>query len=252
MQRRAHSRFLIRLGLGAIVALAPLLLVPKAHADPAGGTVTGAVELPPRAARKKLPIRGTAFTDRIKGPLKEPRAFDPRPKMIVVLIGGPVAKQDAKPPNLEAIYRIIGESFATDVFPYVAGGKVKIKNDSKSARRLYAVGDEGAIDSAPVGKNGAPIEAPSEPYKSLEVRDRDSAHLSGTLVAMPHTYFAVPKRNGAYSIAGVPAGKWKVSIWYDGALVKLASSPSVTVISGKPAKAAALKLPANLTSKAGK
>jgi len=242
--------------VGCVGALTALLVSSvayhgEAHADANGGTVTGAVELPPRIDRKEMPAKNRGFLKRMKGPLQEPRGADQRPDMIVVLVGGPVASDDAKPPRLTARYRLIGESFETNVFGYVAGATVEVHNDSEDkSPLLYSPTSEDAIEKGPVSPGGKrPIKAPTTAFESLEIRDRESAHLSGTIVAMPHPYFSLISRNGSYTIKGVPAGKWTVKIWYDGGWLDMPGNPSVTVAAKKPAKAPSIKLPVEPSSK---
>ena len=250
LHRRAMREFGGLWAWASVVALIATGASSPAFADPNGGTVSGAIELPAVASRKKLPNRGSGFIRRMKGPLKEPKRADDRSRMIVVLVGGPVADADAKPPKRTARYNLIGESFETDIFAYVAGQNVEVKNNGHISPRLYAVGADEAIEPAPVGPRGdRKVKAPSEALQSMEIRDRDSVHLRGTIVAMPHRYFALVGRNGSYTIKGVPAGSWTVKIWFDGGWLELPSSRKVTVVAKKPAKASTIKLPAELSSK---
>ncbi len=218
----------------------------NAKADPNGGTVTGVIELPPPAERSERPARSLGFTKRVPGPLKSPRKFDPRNQMIVILEGGPVDPNDTNPPKRKARYELIGESFATDIFPYVAGSEVEIKNSGHNSPRLYSPSVEDVIEPSPVNPKGIrPVKAPTEAYQTIVIQDHESAHLRGTLVAVPHHYFSLIDRSGKFEIKGVPAGRWNIRLWYrDGWLTM--SGGSVTVAQKRSVKAPTIKLPVKL------
>jgi len=41
-------------------------------------------------------------------------------------------------------------------------------------------------------------------------------HMSGWVLAFDHPYFAVTNENGEFTIAGVPAGRYRVTVWHEG------------------------------------
>ncbi len=41
-------------------------------------------------------------------------------------------------------------------------------------------------------------------------------HMSGWVLAFDHPYFAVTNDNGEFAIAGVPAGRYRVTVWHEG------------------------------------
>ncbi len=237
--------------VAALIAVLYIAVGPTvSHADPEGGTVTGVVELPPPADRKERVVRNVGFTKPAPGPLKSPRKFDPRNQIVVILDGGPVSSSDSTPPKRKARYELIGESFNTDIFAYVAGGEVEIKNSGRNSPRLYAPSSADAIESSPVNPKGIrPVKAPTEAYKTLVIRDRESAHLSGILLAVPHSYFSLLDSSGNFKIEGVPAGRWTIKLWHrDGWLTT--SGGSVTVAGKRAVKASSIRLPAELKKKA--
>lgn len=234
------TRQLAPIVIAALVGAAPA----DSAAAPDGTTVTGVVELADLASRPERPVRSRGFVRRVRGPLKPPQKADPRDQMVVVLEGGPVHEDDKKPPSGTQRYVLVGESFASPVFPFVAGADVEIKNAGHASPRLHAPGRAELIDEAPLSPKGVrPIrEKLTEPLAAVEIRDRDSAHIRGQLLPMPHSYFSLVGEDGKYEIEGVPAGEWRVRLWYRGGFVQL-SKPVTVEVSGRSSKAPTIKLP---------
>lgn len=232
--------------LALAVTIASLLgaAVGTSFAAPDGSTVTGVVELADLAQRPERPVRSRGFVRRIRGPLKPPKKADPRDRIVVVLQGGPVAAEDKKPPSGRLRYEVIGESFVSPVFPFVAGAEIELRNSSDSPKRLWAPENEKLIDDAPLGpkRTRAIAGKLTEPLAAVEIRDRDSAHLRGELLPLPHPYFSLLDSSGRYEIKGVPAGTWKVKLWYRGGFIDLGGQVTVEV-SGHASKAPTIKLP---------
>lgn len=198
----------------AALATAAIYWPSLTQAAPDGGTVNGVIKLDSPTARGEPDKRGTGFTARINNPLKHPKAFDPLPDLVVVLDGGTPAKEDTQTAR-PFIYRLVGESFEVPVFPVLAGSTVEISNDSKGRPRLYSPDDAGLLDGEAVApKARRPLKKFGPAYRVVEIRDRESAHLVGRIVALPHLYFARVSDDGKFTITGVPPGTWKVRIWY--------------------------------------
>lgn len=232
---RAHAA--IVLGISTLVATSVV------EGAPDGSTVTGVIELADPASRPDPPVRSQGFTRRIRGPLKPPQKLDVRDQLVVVLTGGPVDDGDKKPPSAALRYEIIGESFAAPVFPFVAGAKIEIKNSGHREPLLYSPSQENLIEQTPIpGKGVRPIKGKlTEVFKAVDLAARDSAHLRGRLLPLPHAYFSLVDDRGRFEIKGVPAGTWTVKLWYRDGWVKIGK---VTVdVSGKSSKVASIKLP---------
>lgn len=232
--------------LAPAVTIASLLgaAVGTTWAAPGGSTVSGVVELADLAQRPERPVRSRGFVRRVRGPLKPPKKGDPRDRIVVVLQGGPVAAEDKKPPGGSLRYEIVGESFAAPVFPFVAGAKIEIRNSSDRPVHLWAPSAEDLIDDAPLApKRSRAIGGKlSKPLAAVEIRDRESAHLRGELLPLPHPYFSLLDASGKYEIKGVPPGTWKVKLWYRGGFIDLGGQVTVEV-SGRTSKAPTIKLP---------
>ncbi len=231
-----------------VLALMSLGSPTSALAAPGGRTVSGIVKLPPRGARPAVPRRGQGFVRRARNPLRLPDGFDPRRGMVVVLEGGPVADVDRKP--LSARYSIIGENFDSDILPVIVGGKVEIQNMGRRAPRLYSKSNSDIVPNDPINSKGVRVTQPiAKVHTPIDIRDQDSVHFLAHIVAFEHGYFSTLGHDGSFRIEGVPAGTWKIRVWYQDSWV--AELPPVTVtISGKQApKSVVVALPAKLASK---
>jgi hypothetical protein len=165
--------------------------------------------------------------------------------MVVVLEGGAVDDGDKKPHS--STYNIIGENFETDIFPVVAGSKVEIKNKGRKSPRLYSKAMADLVPGDPINKNGVRLTAAiSEPYKVVDVRDHDTVHMVGRIVAFPHAYFSTVDDNGKFSIDGVPPGSWKVKLWYRDGWVSNAPATSINVAARRGARGVKITLPAKI------
>lgn len=238
----------LRMRAAALAALAALWLAPATPAWAAedGGTVTGVVALPAPDRRGEPPVLNEGFVPRARNPLKAPRAFDPLPWVVVVLDGGDVDPADAAPPKTPVRYDVVGESFEVPLLPVVTGAKVEIKNVGKGSPRVYSPQESELLPGDPINPKGVRTsEAIAEPHRLIELRDHDSAHLRGHLVAFHHAYFALPDDSGRFEIAGVPAGTWTVKIWYRDGWIELPQKVTVSV-SRRGARSVKVELPANL------
>lgn len=226
-------------------ALAPV----TAFAVEGGGTVVGQIALAEPEKRGEPPVKSEGFVPRARNALKPPRPLDPTPQLIIVLEGGTVAPEDSEPPGLAVKYGIIGESFDVPVLPVVVGSVVEIQNLGKNSPRLFSPGAEDLVPGDPINPKGErktkKIDAAE---KVFEIRDRESAHLSGRIVAFKHRYFSRVRPDGKFEIKGVPAGAWKIRVWYGNGWLA-APVESVQVDAKRETKPVKITLPARLNVK---
>lgn len=228
-----------------ILVLATGLVAPvAAHAAENGGTVVGTIALDEK--RAEPPVRSTGFVPRTRNALRPPRPSDPTAHLVVVLDGGTAAPEDTEPPGLSVKYSIIGESFDAPILPVVVGSIVEIQNQARGAPRLYSPDGEDLVPGDPINPKGArKMKKIETAGKAFEIRDRESAHLSGRIVAFPHRYFARVKPDGKFEIPGVPPGSWKVKVWYVNGWLETPVE-TVQVEAKRPTKPVKLAIPARL------
>ncbi len=170
--------------------------------------------------------------------------------MVVVLEGGPVADVDRKPRS--ARYNIIGESFDSDILPVIVGGKVEIQNMGRRIPRLYSKSNSDVVPNDPINSKDVRVTQPiTNAHQPIDIRDQDSVHFLGHIVAFEHGYFSVVGYDGSFRIEGVPPGTWKVKVWYQDSWVAELPPVTVTISSKAAPKSVLIALPAKLASKGG-
>jgi hypothetical protein len=238
------ARFVAAPAAALVTIVVSLAAAAVAHAGPGGATVTGTVSLPPPSQRGAPPIESQGFVPRAKNPLKPVKAYNPLSSMVVVLEGGPVAADDRTPPGRPASYKIIGESFSRPVMPVQVGREIEIENRGRNSPRLFSPDQDDLLAGDPLNPRGIRSAKVARPYQAIRVRDRDSAHLQGILVAFPHPYFSRVDDAGRFEIAGVPAGTWRARIWYRNGWLDI--KPKPVKVSGHGHVRVGLAVPPNL------
>jgi hypothetical protein len=238
-----NTATLFRVGLAAAVLLGGS--AGGALAAPDGGNVEGKVALPAKIGSP--PARGQGFVPRMPNPITETRKYDPRPEMVVVLVGGEVAAEDQTAPSEPRRYTLSGESFERLVLPTQVGQLVEIKNLGRSAPILHSPDSDLLASETlnPSGVRGVTVKTPHQP---VVIRAVDSLHLRTQVVAFPHPYFAAIDDKGEFRIEGVPAGRWTLRIWYrDGWLEGV--SETLDVSARRTEKVKELTIPPALQTK---
>lgn len=170
------------------------------------GTLVGKLELPP--APKQPPQATHGFLDRVENPLAPVRDASVTPQMFVVLEGGDTP---VSPPTVN--WDLVGESFSRPVIAAAAGAEVVIKNVSKAPRTLAAKEDPKLIQG-PLNPTGPKSFRVTEAGKVYTFGDRDAPHLRGKLVVVGTTFIGYPDETGRFDIPDVPAGSYKLKVWY--------------------------------------
>jgi hypothetical protein len=207
------------LSTGLLPLLGMLAAVPDARAE--GGDIEGGVDLPEPALRGEPEVRGQGFVPRIRNPLKPPRPFDPQPELVVVLEGGPVDPEAQKPPPQPVTWRLVGESFEPPVLPVLVKADIEIRNTGRGAPSLQAMQQPSLLTAEPINPGGVRTIRLDQPFRAVEIRDRESPHLRAHLVAFPHRYFARLDAAGNFAIPDVPAGRWQIRVWYRNGWLKM-------------------------------
>jgi hypothetical protein len=238
-----------RVGAAACVAVAAMAIAPgRATADPNGGIVIGNVGLAPAEQRGATPVHNQGFVRRIPA-LRPPRALDPRPQMIVVLEGATPPEEDRRPPDQPARYAVLGESFETPIIAVVVGSVVSIHNAGRGAPRIYSPDQADLVPADPISPGGERKTRKIEPaHRTFELRDRESVHLSGRIVALPHRYFSLIAPDGRFAIQGVAPGAWKVRVWYRDGWADVPEE-TVEVVAKKESKPIKIALPAKFVTR---
>ncbi len=180
-----------------------LLFAATAHA----GTVAGKLELPSNPPRPPLLVKG--FLERVENPLAELRPPAPSRRMVVVLEGD---EKPVSPPQV--VIELLGESFSKRVVAAPAGAEVLIKNVSKTARTLVAAEDPKLVPQGPINPTGPKSFRVTDVGKIYTIGDKDAPHLRLKIVVVNTQYVGYPDDGGKFEIDNVPAGSYKVRVWY--------------------------------------
>lgn len=180
-----------------------LSFVATAHA----GTVTGRLDLPSAPPRPPLAVKG--FLDRVENPLAPVKPVSLAQDMVIVLEGGEVPMS---PPQV--VVELLGESFSRHVVAAPAGAEVLIKNVSKMARTLVAAEDPKLVPQGPINPTGPKSFRVSDAGKVYTIGDKDAPHLKLKVVVVSSQNIGYPDDSGRFEIDNVPAGSYKVKVWY--------------------------------------
>ena len=185
-------------------ALLVLLLVPSAAS---AGTLVGKLELPQAPERPAAASKG--FLDRVENPLAPLQATNVPHQMVIVVEGD---EKPATPPQVT--WDLLGDSFGRPVIAAPAGAEVVIKNSSKTAHTLVAKEDPKLVPPGPINPTGPKSFRATDPGKVYTITDPDAPYLQGKLVVVNTQYIAYPDDSGKFQIDDIPAGAYKVKIWY--------------------------------------
>lgn len=172
------------------------------------GDVSGRLDLPNQEAPPAPQYKG--FLDRAENATLAPKAFDPNPYLVVVLI--PTGTATAPAPT-GVSWDLVGESFAKPLLAARAGAEVTIKNKSKRVVTLGAAEDAALIPAGPINPTGSRAFTPKAAGK-FSIGDPDIPHLHGRLIVIDSPYFALVDAKGGFTIKDVPPGEYKVKVWY--------------------------------------
>jgi hypothetical protein len=189
--------------VGLRVAIASVIV---GSAVAQAGTLVGKLELPPLPRQPAPATHG--FLDRVENPLAPVREVQVTPQMLIVLEGGDTP---VTPPQVN--WELAGESFSRPVIAAPTGAEVVIKNVSKSSRTLIAKEDPKLIQG-PINPTGPKSFRVSEAGKVYTFGDPDAPHLRGKLVVVGSQFIAYPDETGRFDITDVPAGSYKLKVWY--------------------------------------
>jgi hypothetical protein len=196
---------MLRATLAWLVVLLPFAgVVAAAPAPSVGGKLELPTTLPERPA---LTVKG--FLDRAENQLAPVKPNSPTTQMIVVLEGD---EKPVSPPQV--VIELLGETFSRKVVAAPAGVEVVIKNLSKTARTLSAAEDPKLVPQGPINPTGPKSFRVSDPGKLYTIGDKDAPHLIVKIVTINTPYFAYPDETGHFNIDNVPAGNYKLKVWY--------------------------------------
>jgi len=208
------------------------------------GTVTGKLDLP---AGLPVPVRDAGFLARVENPHMPVRTEDPTPYLVVVLEGDAAGA----PAPGQVTWNLLGATFAEPLLPVAAGTQVIIRNKGHDAPSLFAVEAPDLIPTGALNPTGSKAFKPTAPGL-ITVNDEESPTLVGHVLVLKSPYFALPDAGGKFEIKDVPAGNWKVKIWYRTGWIERPAETVTVAAKGKVEIKGALHIPTGFPLAGGK
>lgn len=106
---------------------------------------------------------------------------------------------------------------APHVLGMVKGTDLAIKNSDPLLHNMHAAADGSTVFNLALPIQGQTIKRRVRVRKPGVVRVTCDSHphMGAYLLVLDHPYFAVTDENGAFTIADVPPGKYKLTIWHE-------------------------------------
>lgn len=215
--------------LGAIrwrMPLASLLLAAilcPAHAT--GGELRGRLTVPSVvAAHASLPNPypgsvGAASAGAGGGAARRGKAVTPEDAVISLLpVEGTAAVGASSPPRTTASSELPSlrqkdQSFVPRVLAVAAGTKVAFPNDDPFYHNVFSYSSAKRFDLGRYGSGKSKFVTFDKPGL-VKVFCEIHSDMVGYIVVVPGGDFATPAKDGAYSISGVRAGEYEVTVWH--------------------------------------
>jgi Polysaccharide lyase family 4, domain II len=175
-------------------------------ASASAGTLVGKLDLP---QAPPAPQTTKGFLDRSENPFAPVRTVDLAHQVVIVVEGD---EKPVSPPQVT--WALVGESFARPVIAAPAGAEVIIRNDSKIPRSLVVKDNPKLIEPGPLNGGGTKSFRATDAGKSYVFGDKDAPYLVGRVVVVNTQFVAYPDESGHFQIDNIPAGNYKVKIWY--------------------------------------
>jgi len=171
------------------------------------GTITGRVHVVSHPARR-LATAGV-YPGRVVG-IQAPRDSSELDNVIVFL--NTQARVEA-PPQRIAI-RQTNEEFVPHVVAVTAGSSVEFPNDDLIFHNVFSLSRAATFDLGRYPRSASKSRTFTKPG-IVKVFCHLHSHMSAIVRVFPHPYFAIPDREGRFTISGVPEGRHEVTAWHE-------------------------------------
>jgi len=201
-----------RLQVCAGVALSMAVLCSSARPDvvareTATGSLTGRVHVVSHPARR-LATAGV-YPGRIVG-IQTDRETSELDNVIVFV--NATTRVDSVPQRVSI--RQTNEEFVPHVVAVTAGSTVEFPNDDLIFHNVFSLSRVATFDLGRYPRNASKARTFTRPGV-VKVFCHLHSHMSAIVRVFPHPYFAVPDRNGRFTIPDVPVGRVEVTAWHE-------------------------------------
>jgi plastocyanin len=203
---------MIRLRVCAGVALSVAVLCSSARPDliarePATGALTGRVHVVSHPARR-LATAGV-YPGRIVG-IQTDRDSSELDNVIVFV--NATTGVDSAPQRVSI--RQTNEEFVPHVVAVTAGSTVEFPNDDLIFHNVFSLSRAATFDLGRYPRHASKARTFTKPGV-VKVFCHLHSHMSAIVRVFSHPYFAVPDRNGHFTIPDVPVGRVEVTAWHE-------------------------------------
>ena len=201
-----------RLQVCAGVALSMAVLCSSARPDvvareTATGSLTGRVHVVSHPARR-LATAGV-YPGRIVG-IQTDRETSELDNVIVFV--NATTRVDSVPQRVSI--RQTNEEFVPHVVAVTAGSTVEFHNDDLIFHNVFSLSRVATFDLGRYPRNASKARTFTKPGV-VKVFCHLHSHMSAIVRVFPHPYFAVPDRNGRFTIPDVPVGRVEITAWHE-------------------------------------
>jgi len=201
----------------ALCALATLALAPSArHA--AGGTVTGKVTFtgtPPKMKpidMAKEPSCAKAHTVPVMNESVVTGSGNSLGNVVVYISAGAPA---GAPPASAATFDQKNCQYLPHVLAMEAGQKLEIKNDDQTSHNIHPLSKVNPEWNKSQPPGAPPIEASYDKPEFIPVKCNVHPWMHGYFAVLNTSHSKVTGDDGAYSLDGLPPGKYTVTAWHE-------------------------------------
>ena len=203
---------MIRLRVCAGVALSVAVLCSSARPDviareTATGALTGRVHVVSHPARR-LATAGV-YPGRIVG-IQTDRDTSELDNVIVFV--NATMRVDSAPQRVSI--RQTNEEFVPHVVAVTAGSTVEFPNDDLIFHNVFSLSRAATFDLGRYPRHASKARTFTKPGV-VKVFCHLHSHMSAIVRVFSHPYFAVPDRNGRFTIPDVPVGRVEVTAWHE-------------------------------------
>lgn len=175
------------------------------------GELTGTVQLDTRpSSRKSGQSRGTPGYE--KGEVPAPKE-DEVENVVLYLKGKDLACTPQTRPGPQNTIVQKGKQFLPHVLPVTRGSKVFFRNDDPFPHHIYSVSQPGEFEISRHG-SGSVRGQEFDRQGGVEIFCGIHTKMNAYVLVVDSNYYASPKSNGSYRIAGVPAGEYELTLWH--------------------------------------
>src|SRR4051812_2713770 len=155
-----------------------------------------------------LVLAGTAHADTLQGKIEDPAV---RRKAQLVYVEK--VAQPATPPSAPVFMNQEGIKYVPHILPIVAGSKVIFKSADVELHNVYARGTKKVLFNDAVLPKMQSQPKSFDELGPVHLTCNVHKEMSAWIVVLQNSFFAVPAKDGTFTINGLPRGSYTVRVW---------------------------------------